>query len=329
MKQRRASKNTGEVPQKKDRILFFDIVRILCVAVIVYDHSRYNLVEGFNQLLFSDGYGPFSIFTSGLQGYAVYGMIFVSGAVLEYNYQGIDRVFDYSRFIFRRFIRLYPAFWMSLILGILLFPAVFQKDIPGALFEFTGFYIILGQGSGVINSMGWFIAAIFSLYLLFPWLSRFVRKYQLSAILGLCLISWGMRSLVLTYDLVPLDLFWRWFPLFNAFEFCLGIYIVQMRWYPRKENIYPVVRTLSDLSFYVFLFHVIIIHVFLLDVEQLRPLISFDNMLAMNNLYIGYTLYYLQMMAAILVISWIAMKADTRLQAWILQRESVRKFLGT
>jgi peptidoglycan/LPS O-acetylase OafA/YrhL len=329
MKPRRTPKSTGEDARKKDRILFFDLLRIACVAVIVYVHSQYDLVQGINQFLFSDGFGPFRIYPAGLQGFAIYGMIFVSGAVLEYNYRGLERVSGYAQFIFKRFIRIYPAFWMSLILGIFLFPILIQNNLSGALFEFTGYYVILGKGPGLINEMGWFIAAIFSLYLLFPYLSGLVRKYHLYALIGICLLSWGLRSVVLTYSLIPLDQFWRWFPLFNAFEFCLGIYLVQNRWYPQKANVYPVVRSLADLSFYVFLFHVIIIRVFMIDVAQLRPLVSFDNTLAMNNLYAGYTIYYCQMMAAVLLVSWIAMKADARIQRWILQREAVKKFLGS
>jgi len=327
MKQRRTITNTGTVSGKKDRILFFDMIRIICVAVVVYVHSQFDLLNGVNQLIFSDGYGPFNIYPAGLQGYAVYGMIFVSGAVLEYNYQGIERFSEYTQFIFKRFIRIYPAFWMSLILGIILFPIVLQNNLWEVLFEFTGFFVILGKGPGVINIMGWFIAAIFSLYLLFPILSSFVRKYQLGAIAGILILSWGLRFVILTYNVIPLKLFTYWFPVCNAFEFCLGIYIVQMRWYPKAGNGFPSVRRLSDLSFYVFLFHIMIIRVFLLDVEQLKPLISLDNMLAMNNLYVGYSIYYIQMMITILIVSWIAMATDTRIQKWILQRESVKKFL--
>jgi peptidoglycan/LPS O-acetylase OafA/YrhL len=326
MTSRKVIKNVDESGKKPERILFFDLIRILCVAIIVYDHSRFDLIEGINQVILPNGYGPFNIYSAGLQGYAVFGMIFVSGAVLEYNYRGLERITGYGQFIFRRFIRLYPAFWMSLILGIILFPMVLQQHFFGVLFEFTGFFVILGQGSGIVNIMGWFIAAIFSLYLLYPWLSHLVKKYTLSAIIGLCLLSWGLRSLVLTYNIVPLDSFWRWFPLFNAFEFCLGIYIVQIAWYPKKENVYPFIRVLADLSFYVFLFHVIIIRVFLLDVEQLKPLISLDTMIAMNNMSFGYALYYLQMMATVLIISWVAMKADIRIQKWIMQRVTVRKY---
>jgi len=329
MAQRRASKISGEVRAQKKRLLFFDIIRILCVAVIIYDHTQYDLIQGFNKFFFSDGYGPFYIFTSGLQGYAVYGMIFVSGAVLEYNYQSISRVSEYLQFIFKRFIRLYPAFWMSLILGIILVPALFFGNPLGVLFEFTGFYIVLGKGSGIVNSMGWFIATIFCLYLLYPALTNIVRKYHLWALAVMCIISWGLRSLVLSNNLIPMDLFWRWFPLFNVFEFCLGIYIVQRTWYPVKENTYPIIRRLADLSFYAFLFHVIVIRVFFPQpADILQPLIAFDHAIALNNLAIGYTLYYVQMLAAIIIISWIVMILDNRIQHWIMRQERVKRFMS-
>jgi peptidoglycan/LPS O-acetylase OafA/YrhL len=233
------------------------------------------------------------------------------------------------KFVFKRFIRLYPAFWISLILGILLIPAVLRDQLAGVLFEFTGFYVILGSGSGIVNPMGWFIATIFCLYLLFPLFSRVVQRYGLSAILGLCIISWGLRWAVLTYNIIPLELFWRWFPLFNAFEFCLGIYIVQKKWYPTTVNVYPGVRKLADLSFYVFLFHVIVLREFFpLPAAILSPVIAFDRAISMGNVYFGYTLYYIEIMAAIVIVSWIAMEIDVRLQKWILEQNSVKRFLS-
>lgn len=319
-------RKTREDAKKGDRILIFDLLRIICVAIIVYVHSQYDLIPWINKFFFPDGYGPLNIYSAGLQGYAVYGMIFVSGAVLEYNYRGLEQVSEYAKFIFKRFIRIYPAFWMSLILGILLFPAVLQNNIWELLFEFTGFFVILGKGPGLINIMGWFIAAITSLYLLFPFFSRLIRKYKLCALIGFCIISWGLRVVISTTNLIPLNLFTYWFPLCNAFEFCLGIYIVQNKWFPSKKNIYPDIRKLADLCFYIFLFHIIIIHIFVLDVQ---PLMTFDKWISGDNPYIGYTIYYFQMLATILVVSLIAMEIDKKIQMWILQRESVKKILST
>lgn len=324
MKQRKLNK-FSEAGKTKERILFFDIIRILCVVLIVYDHSRYYLIPWFNQFFFSDGVSPFNIYSSGLQGFAVYGMIFVSGAVLEYNYQGIEKLHQYSQFLFKRFIRLYPAFWMSLIFTLILFPFLLQTNILNIIWEFTGFFIVIGQGSGYINPVGWFIGTIFSLYVLFPVFSQIIRKYQLTAIIGFWILSWGLRFILLTYNLVPLELFCRWFPLCNAFEFCLGIYFIQMKWYPKKENAYPIVQTFSDLSFYVFLFHISVTGIFL--TYLLPSLGAFDFTLAGNNSVLGDTFFYIQMMAAILVVSWIAMIMDLQIRKLISQLDCVKKFL--
>jgi len=310
---------------KQRRILFFDLIRILCIAIIVYDRARFDLITPFNQFFFPDGYGPFSIYTNGLQGYAVFGMIFVSGAVLEYNYTGIGNLTEYFRFLFRRFIRLYPAFWMSLIFCLVLFPVIWQDHLPGVLFEFTGFFVILGQGAGILNPMGWFIAAIVSLYILFPWFSKVIRKYGPGSLLGFLLISWGLRSLIMTCNPGVPELFWRWFPLCNAFEFCLGIYIVRNGWFPKKENISPLARSLSDLSYYVFLFHIAVLWLFLFYLVS--PLVQFDYLLAPENAVLFATIFYCQRALAIIFISWIVMKTDTRLRTWLLRQDAIRVFL--
>ena len=326
MKQKKPRK-ASEPSKNRDRILFFDIIRILCVAIIVYDHSRFVMIPGINQFLFPDGYGPFNIYPSGLQGYAVYGLILVSGAVLEYNYQGLEKLHGYLQFLFRRFIRLYPAFWMSLIFGLIIIPAVWQNTLPELLFEFTGFFVVLGLGPGNINNMGWFIATIVSLYILFPWFSKIIRRYGLGSLIGFCLLSWGLRFLIITYNLVPVDLFWRWFPLCNAFEFCLGIYIVQIGLYPKKANTFPIVREISDLSYYVFLFHTLILNI-IIFVYQLPPVLAkLDLTLTLNNNLVATTMIYSQMIIAIIVVSWIVMKIDIRLRSWVLQRDSIRNFL--
>jgi peptidoglycan/LPS O-acetylase OafA/YrhL len=325
---RQNQKSTDEPAKQGERILFFDILRILCVAIIVYDHSRFYLVPWFNSFFFADGYGPFNIYSSGLQGYAVYGMILVSGAVLEYNYQGLEKLYGYSRFLFKRFLRLYPAFWMSLIATLLLFPFLLQKGFVEIVGEFSGFFFLLNKPGGAdINPMGWFIGTIFLLYILYPFFSRIVRKYGLGAVIGFWILSWGLRFLLVTYNLVPLDSFYRWFPLCNAFEFCLGIYLVQISLFPKKENTSPVIRTLADISFYAFLFHFLVFKVFL--VYLLQPLLAADAVLAMNNSVLRDTLFYLEMMGSVIIVSWVVMLLDDRIRIWILQQDRVKKFLAS
>jgi surface polysaccharide O-acyltransferase-like enzyme len=218
---------------------------------------------------------------------------------------------------------------MSLIFGLIIFPELWQAGLPRILLEFTGFSVLSGLGTGPVIVIDWFIAAIVSLYLLFPLLSKIIRQYGLWSLAGFCLMSWGLRSVIISSGILPEYRLWMWFPLCNAFEFCLGIYIVQTGWYPKKANTSPIIRELSDLSYYVFIFHTLIIFAF---GEYLypfpKPLAAFDLALASNKVPIAATIFYFQVMITILVVSWITMKIDTRFRSWILQRDAIRNFLN-
>lgn len=52
----------------------------------------------------------------------------------------------------------------------------------------------------------------------------------------------------------------RWFPLCALFEFCLGIYIIKRELYPKIVNKSKTIAWLSDLTFYVFLTHYLILY---------------------------------------------------------------------
>ena len=317
--------------KETNRILFFDILRIFFVTSIVCGHAQFALLPWINSIFFADGYIPFNIYPIGLAGISVYGLIFVSGAVLEYNYKGIERFSEYVKFLFKRFIRLYPAFWMSLIFGILLaiflFPAVLKTtNLFDLIFEFTGFYVVLGNGPGILNFMGWFIAAIVSLYILFPYLSKIVRKYQLAALLLFLVISYSSRTFLLTNN--PIPLLYYWFPLCNLFEFCLGIYIVQSKWYPQNAKEHPFIRQLSDLSYYVFLFHWIVLGVFFNIHMNNITLFNICEFFGLNmNPYIAYLCDYLIVMGTVILVSWIAMILDKKIQQTILKSERINNFL--
>ena len=316
------TKKISNVTKNNDRILFFDILKIVFIAVIVYDHQQFSIIPWFNNIFFSDGQNFFNIYTNGITSLAVYGMFFISGAVLEYNYKRIENFLGYRKFLFKRFIRLYPAFWMSLIFGLVVFITIafeieymiIRNNIFKIIFEYTGFYVVLGLGPGFINNMGWFIAAIFSLYILFPYLSKIVKKYQLAAILAFLLVSFVSRYLFYTYSGILPDLLWYWFPLCNLFEFSLGIYIIQKQFYPKNQNKYPIVLLLVDLSFYVFLFHMLIIWGIARFLPTTGPLIFVCSV-------------YAGMWGIVLCVCWIVMIVDKEIQRTIRQNETIKKFL--
>jgi peptidoglycan/LPS O-acetylase OafA/YrhL len=324
-------KRPADPPVEKKRVLFFDILRILCVAIILYAHNRLIYLGSINSVFFADGYLPLNIYSNGLQGWAVYGLIFVSGAVLQLNYSRVDKAFRYSIFVVKRAVRLYPAFWLSLIFGLainIILSLSIAVDILSAnlfpiLFEYTGFYVILGRGPGFINEMGWFIAAILCLYLLYPYLAGLVQKYRLAAVAACLLITLVSRSLLLTYSASFPDLLWRWLPICNLFEFVLGMYIVQVNWYPKNEVDYPLIHELAELSFYVFLFHGIVITTIRLPFAIFTDTYEFFTHILPGNQDAGIILLYCFMTAVVLGISYLALLADRRIQRFIRQRNLI------
>lgn len=312
--------------KRPERVVFFDLLRILFVAIIVYDHSRYELVPLFNNLFFSDGQNFFNIYINGITGLSIYGMILISGAVLEYNYRGIERLSEYTKFLFRRFLRLYPAFWMSLFFGIIVFPSVLQEKFWEIVAEFTGFFYLLGMGPGNINEMGWFIGAIFALYIIFPYLSRLMKKNPLAVLVACLVISYASRFILVQNDLFSAYALWRWLPICNLFEFSLGIYLVQACLYPKNTRDYPLVREAAELSFYVFLFHVIIMKGFVAATDESVRI--FFLTIASKDVYLAFSLHYVTMIAIVLVVSYIAMVADRRLQKALFANERIKRFLA-
>jgi peptidoglycan/LPS O-acetylase OafA/YrhL len=327
----RTSENAEKLGEKRSRILFFDVLRIIFIAFIIYGHYQFPFFSGINKILYIDGYLPYDIYPLGLTGLAVFGMIFISGAVLEYNYKKIERFSDYKKFLFKRFIRLYPAYWMSLLLAIMIPPWVFPNGFFGIFMEFTGFFFLLGKGAGYLNIMGWFIGTIFCLYLLFPFLSRIVEKYRLWSLFIFMMMSYLSRFLLFAYDPnSSLDLMYRWLPFTNVFEFCLGIYLIQNTFYLKNVNKYPFIQRLSEFSFYAFLFHIVVISVFVHDVSTNGPMINFilGNLAKLTQDYVlSYTLWYAIIMAAVVLVSWCAMLIDGKLQKVILRDERVQQFL--
>lgn len=162
--------------------------------------------------------------------------------------------------------------------------------------------------------MGWFIGTIFCLYMLFPWLSRFIKKYRVSALLSLLVISYLSRYLLFPSAFTPSSQMYLWFPLCNLFEFGLGIYIIQHNLYPKNLTDYPLIGRLAELSFYVFLFHMILIW-------RIIP------MLPITESPLVYTVSYFFMMGMVLLVSWIAMVFDSKIQQIIQQNETVKRYL--
>lgn len=277
----------------RDRLIVFDQVRIIAITLIVFHHLLTELVEW--PCLYDNPY-IYQI-TPGNIGITL--MLIASGAALAYNYDTFRSMSDTLGFYLKRLIRIYPAYIVSIVIGIALIgSSVFKMTLPELILQFTGFstYLYLWGSSyyelmELITPTTWFIALIVILYLLYPLISKFLKWNPIIALAILFVVEFGTKYLFTSADFgFRLD---YWFPLCRVFEFGLGVFIIQTGLYPRKTHEFMPLTYASKLSFYVFLIH-----------YQLLPL-------ALKNIPIYFV--------AVLVTSGILMSFDEKMQA-ILKR---------
>ena len=272
------------------RLLFFDLLRIIAVALIIFHH-----VAGRIPWLPCPNYGViFNIFYLGAGYDGLYLLIFVSGAVLEYTYPRLKGTENIATFYVKRLFRLYPALWMSLILGLAISPWLIGQPLFNTFLEFVSVNVWTGTGGGLINPAGWFIGLIFVLYLMFPFISPAIRKHPY---LTLGLIAFIEIFLRYGFHLGLIPGFHgtadRWVPICNLLEFSLGIFIVQQDFFPKWTHDNRVVLVLAEISFYVYLVHFI---------PGMLNIIAFSL-----PLYI----------VAVALFSWLLMLGDQKVQGWL------------
>lgn len=274
----------------RKRLLFFDILRVISVAAIVIFH----IVDIHQIPILSGSISIFNIEFIGL-GYIGWKLlVFVSGAVLAYSHPKIVTFDEIGEFIIKRLVRIYPAVWITLIISIAFMPFFLAAYSPVWIFlEFTGFISWSGHLGGALDFPLWFIGLIVTLYFLFPLLAASIRKNPIIAILFIAVIQFTFRYLVSNgiVNLGPGGM--SWFPLCNILEFSLGILIIQQGIFPKWINDSAELRFLADISFYVFLMHLI---------KPIVPLIKTDLIL-----------YFI----TVSLLSWMLMLADGRIQEWI------------
>lgn len=269
------------------RLLFFDLLRIVSVAAIVIYHLSGICGWGALSTLYTINSFYFNL---GIVG--TYLLIFVSGAVLEYTHPNLKGFDEIATFYIRRLIRIYPAFWMSLIVAVVCIPALVFLPPHVAFLEIMG-YNYLGDTT-TINAVGWFIGVIVILYFAYPFLSAAIRKHPYFTFFLIVVIEIPVRYFLCTHSFpafrVQPD---RWLPFCSFLEFGLGIWIVQQNLYPKWTYNSSALSFLAEISFYVFLTHYLVGFVELARISLL--------------IYIP----------ALMLLSWLMMLGDQRIQVWV------------
>jgi len=262
---------------RQTRIVLFDIVRIIAVGLVIFVHLLQRQGHPWGR-----GFGIPGFYYVTLGGVGVTLCVILSGMVLEYNYGHHE--LDYFSFVLKRAKRIYPIYWLSVLLALILLGSTrLTNNFFGYLLDLSGFLAFTGQPwSRYILPTGWFIGVIFSLYLSFPYLSKYIRAYPRTSLILLFAVSGASRYLTEAYTdwSRPAD----WFILCRLFEFGLGIWLVDN---PKALNIMKslgqdlkaktktAVIYASNLSFPAYLVHWIAIEMSPFKTMELRYFLIF------------------------------------------------------
>ncbi len=302
------------------RFVILDLIRIGATLCIVANHIDQVTRGPVVRKVFS--IGPFYDAALGTVGVTIF--LILSGLVLELKYK--SRTIDYGRFIGQRFLRIYPTYYLALLLGMVLY---FAKKYyytghfspPSSVFDligsFTGFYAFLGRWGGPFVLTSWYIGLIVTMYLIYPYIARNIRDHPHMVITLLFLISILSRGLLRQYSYSYGTLFFNateWFPLCRVFEFGLGIYLAIMI----KENVWQcingsekvksIIEFIGNISFPMFLVHFPLL--FLISFLSER---GFHQVAAVIT-YLGVSAF----------LSWMILVSDKHIQGRIALRWAVR-----
>ena len=241
------------------RLFIIDSLKVVGIICVVIHHLDSYINLNAPLLFFHLNLAP--SFNLDIGRIGVWLFIFASGASLALSNNHFDSFSDIRSFYKKRLLRIYPIYWVGVLLSLELIPKIPMLTLVDYLRNFAGFQIffITNNDWEKINGSYWFIGLIISLYLLYPIVYLAIKKRPNISLL--LLFSVYIVSRLIMWYLFPqftggVD----WFPLCRIFEFGLGIYVIQRGWYP-SFNSTRVLAFLGVLSFYVFIVHGVFLHV--------------------------------------------------------------------
>jgi peptidoglycan/LPS O-acetylase OafA/YrhL len=259
------------IQTNSDRVMMVDLLRIVAISMVIFSHILFtvgNPWDHLNQLSF--GIYPFIWKTWGQVGVTVF--LIISGFSLEYA-NGQKKI-SLGRFYMKRIARIYPIYYISLLIGLVLKtafaywgylhgrPFVVLPDFGSVdiIMTLTASTVFFGKWGGAIIQSSWFIGVIMVMYFFYPVISWGCKKSPWICISLLFLASVTSRTLIGESKIFSGDPM-EWFPLNRIFEFGLGVLVARFisQDFLRGTNDLlqrlPCLTSLSALSFPFFLIH--------------------------------------------------------------------------
>lgn len=162
---------------KKERIFYIDLIRVICMVLIVIYHFPLPFYISGRDVLHGTANGSWG-------DPVVYVFFMISGAALFSTY-GRKQDFKAGDYYKKRIMSIYPLFYIAYVLG---FMYVFWQrgstyDIPAwsIIWTVIGFDGYLNSIVPTFTTVGeWFLGALIIIYALFPPLLYLVRRKQAS-----------------------------------------------------------------------------------------------------------------------------------------------------
>lgn len=190
---------------KKERIFYLDFIRAIATIAIIITH--------FNALyLYLPNPTPEKAFITTtvaniyIGSFGVSLFFIISGAALMFVY---DEKCETGLFYKKRFLSLYPMFWMVFLLDFLIFNYLnggINTNIPKwkIIFSVLGIDHYISEFTLTFARVGeWFLGCILIIYLLFPLLRILVKKQPVVTMIVLVVLAGGM--IILDNGFFPLS----------------------------------------------------------------------------------------------------------------------------
>jgi peptidoglycan/LPS O-acetylase OafA/YrhL len=214
-----ASSNRG------GRVFYLDFIRAISICLIIIYH--YNLLT--LELQVSDNAILWKETSLGVIGISLF--IILSGASLMLS---TKEDFNIRTFIKKRFLSIYPLFWVIYATTFLTLVLIHQK-LPVNAHPLTFFLTIMGLDGFLLYAIPnfyllgeWFLGFIIIMYMIFPFLRYLFIKYVLFAFLLCFCIT------LLVTKFYHSEMVFDRFPLIRLMEFVLGMSFIYLFSPPRE-----------------------------------------------------------------------------------------------
>lgn len=193
--------------------------------------------------------------------------ILLSGFVLAYNYSGRARAgqFDVKRFYKARFTRLYPIYFLSLVLAWWMLPREWGAHSHGMFWAGMALTPVLLQGwipsiATFLNTPAWTMSAEAFYYTIFPWMAKWKRPTKLGHHIWKLTLVWllgmvpGALYMIFSPDSIAHPDRWSYGPWLQALKYTPYAHLCSFIFGVLLANLDEVVPRAAKLRLYLGIF---------------------------------------------------------------------------